>query len=112
MFAKHNRLSTTRDVQRVFTTGRSFFGSCFTIRFLNGPAPLKATVSVSTKISKSAVRRNTIKRVVRELVRANMEYLISGSYVFIARSAAGRLPNEGIREELERQLVRCRLLRK
>lgn len=111
MFAKQNRLAHTRDVQRVFTAGRSFFGQIFSVRFLGTSSSPRVTISVSTKIAKSAVRRNQIKRVVRDFMRLHLSRLAPGDYLLIARPAAARLTNSDIRTALEQQLLKCRLLK-
>lgn len=111
MFAKQNRLAHTRDVQRVFAAGRSFFGPYFTIRFLAAPRPPRITVSISTKVAKSAVRRNRVKRVVREFMRANLSRLAVGDYLLVVRPTAVKCVNAEIRAGLEQQLLKCRLLR-
>lgn len=111
MFAKQNRLAHTRDVQRVFAAGRSFFGPYFTIRFLAAQRPPRITVSISTKVAKSAVRRNKMKRVVREFMRTNLSRLAVGDYLLVVRPATARLTNIETRAGLEQQLLKCRLLR-
>lgn len=111
MFAKKNRLAHTRDVQRVFSAGRSFFGPYIAVRFLAAPAIPRITVSVSTKVAKSSVRRNKIKRALRDHMRRNLGRLASGDYVLVIRPAAARLTNAELRASLEQQLVKCRLVR-
>ncbi len=111
MFAKQNRLAHTRDVQRVFTAGRSFFGQIFTVRFLSTSTSPRVTISISTKVAKSAVRRNQIKRVVRDFMRVNLSRLAPGDYLLVARPAAARMVNSDIRTALEQHLLKCRLLK-
>lgn len=112
MFAQKNRLAHTRDVQRVFSAGRSFFGPYIAVRFLAAPAARRITISVSTKVAKSSVRRNKMKRALRDHVRRNLDWLVPGDYVLVVRPAAARLTNAELRTSLEQQLAKCRLIKK
>lgn len=111
MFSKKNRLAHTRDVQRVFSAGRSFFGPYISVRFLATQSEPRITVSVSTKVAKSAVRRNQIKRVIRDFMRRNIDRLLPGDYLLVVRPATVRLANGEIRTSLVQQLEKCRLVR-
>jgi ribonuclease P protein component len=54
------------------------------------------TVVVSTKVYKSAVARNRLKRIVREYLRKNLASLKSGSYVISAKPRISSLPEKEI----------------
>lgn len=89
MFHKKNRLAKTRDVKTAFERGRGFFNSFFTIKYLATAQPVaRFTVVVSTKVSKKAVTRNRLKRLVREFIRKNMSLFSSGDYAIVIKSAA------------------------
>ena len=51
----------------------------------------KAGITVSKKVSKSAVERNRIKRILREIYRINRDILKEGVYLIISwlQKAAG-----------------------
>lgn len=94
MLKKQLRLAKTQDVQKVFAHGRAFFNPFFTVRFK--PSNLEAsrfTVVVSTKVSKKAVQRNRIKRVLREFLRLNISKFKLGDYAVIVKPKAAKESN-------------------
>ncbi|MEK7617981.1 MAG: ribonuclease P protein component [Patescibacteria group bacterium] len=85
MLNKKNRLAKDRDIKKVFARGRSFFSPFFNLKFLNSGGSLRFTAVVSTKVSKRAVKRNRLKRIIREFVRLNMTNLASGDYILVLK---------------------------
>ena len=79
MLPKENRLQKTRDFDVVFKKGR-FFGTKFlSLKYMeNGLAHTRVGFVISTKISKSAVKRNRLKRQMREIFRLNLDKIKSG----------------------------------
>mgnify|MGYP000505849831 CR=1 FL=1 len=113
MFAKQNRLAKDRDVQTAYRAGRTFFTPQFTIKYLKTRDVSHAsrfTVVVSTKVAKQAVRRNRIKRVVREFLRVRVEGLLPGDYMFIARPVTNKATPVELRAAVEEGLERNKLL--
>jgi len=111
MFNRLNRLSKTKDVQVTSKRGRSFFSPHFVIKFLKSQtAVTRITVVVSTKVSKKAVIRNRIKRVIRETLRLNLPALKSGDYVVIVKPSATKLETPLIRQQVLGLLRSARLL--
>jgi ribonuclease P protein component len=112
MLKKTFRLSNSKDIYVTSLRGRSFFSPYFVIKFVASPAALplpRFTVIVSTKVSKRAVERNRIKRVLREAIRGDLSAFRPGDYVIIVKArAAKRLPAE-IRQELDRLMASVRL---
>ena len=91
MFAQKHRLGKTTDVQKVFAQGRAFFNPLFTVKFLTRPGQAsRFTVVVSTKVAKSAVVRNRLKRLTREFIRTRLAKFKPGDYVVILRPVAAR----------------------
>ncbi len=113
MFAKQNRLAKDRDVQAAYRAGRTFFTPLFTIKYLKTreiSQSSRFTVVVSTKVAKQAVKRNRIKRIVREFLRIRVGGLLPGDYMFIARPVAGRATSGELRAAAEEGLKRNKLL--
>jgi len=71
-----NRLRKTREIQKVFKTGRSFKSATFSIRYISNRLNLnRFAVVVGTKVDKRATRRNALKRRMREVIRLNLQSL-------------------------------------
>src|SRR5262245_14260459 len=96
MLKKTNRLAKAADIGKVFAKGRAFFNQFFTVKFLPDPKTRRFTVVVSTKVHKSAVKRNRLKRIVRESVRRNLGGFRAGSYMLIAKPKIASLPEKEI----------------
>jgi ribonuclease P protein component len=96
MLKKVNRLAKAKDIAAAFSRGRTFFNPFFTIKFFSRAPQKLFTVVVSTKVFKSAVKRNRLKRILREYVRKNLAQFKSGSYMVIAKPKVSRLPEKDI----------------
>lgn len=113
MFAKQNRLAKDRDVQTAYRAGRTFFTPQFTIKYVKtreANKPSRFTIVVSTKVAKQAVKRNRIKRIIREYIRVRIQYIYSGDYMFIVRPGVVRLTPPELRDALEEALKRNKLV--
>lgn len=100
MFSKKHRLAKSSDIQRVFAQGRSFYNPFFTIRFKKASVhPIRFTVVVSTKVSKKAVERNRIKRVIRHFTRERVAAFTPGDYAILVKPAAGKADNNALRQK-------------
>ncbi len=96
MLHKSNRLAKAKDIAEAFSRGRTFFNPFFTIKFLSRAPQKLFTVVVSTKVFKSAVKRNRLKRVLREHIRKNLTQFKNGSYMVIAKPKVSRLPEKDV----------------
>ena len=78
-FKKGERLYRRKEIEFLFGKGKSFFVYPFKVVYAEYPEkkefPVEVLVSVSKKKIKSAVKRNRIKRLVREAYRKN-KYVI------------------------------------
>ena len=87
MFSKHLRLAKNKDVKAVFARGRTFFSPLMNVKFV-AASQSRFTVVVSTKVSKKAVARNRLKRIIREFLRKNLGSLAGGDYAVILKPKA------------------------
>ena len=92
MLKKVNRLAKAKDIRATLGRGRPFFNPYFSIRFLPKAAAARFTVVVSTKVYKSAVKRNRLKRVLREFLRHRLSQLPQGDYLISTKPKINSLP--------------------
>lgn len=110
MLKKSHRLAKTTHVKTVFAKGRGFFDTLLTIKYLKRADTARFTVVVSTKVSKNAVDRNRIKRVLRECIRLHLPSLAAGDYAIIVKPAAAKIASKELPGVLKNLLVSSRLL--
>jgi ribonuclease P protein component len=79
---------------------RAFYNSAhFTLRYAeNGSKTGRATASVSKKISKRAVVRNTVRRRIYSILA--QKPLPSGLFLFIAKAGADKVKGEELKKEV------------
>ncbi len=81
-FAKKMRLSSKKDIDSLFTGANSFTNSPFRVFYRivkqedNNSSPCSLVISVPKKHLRSAVKRNLVKRRVREAFRLNYPKLL------------------------------------
>lgn len=79
MLKKDNRLRKQKDFERVFGTGSFFSQGFLAIKMApNGLEYSRFGFIVSNKVSKKAVSRNRIKRLLRETVRLSFGQIKNG----------------------------------
>lgn len=110
MLSQKHRLSKSADVKQTTARGRSFFNPYFVIKFVPGKELAKITVIASVKVSKKAVERNRLKRVLREESRKYVEKFKPGNYVVIVKSSAAKIETGKLREEFSKSLVIAKVL--
>lgn len=88
MLKKTFRLSSSKDIRLTSLRGRSFFSPYFVVKFINVDTGPRFTVIVSTKVSRRAVERNRLKRIVREALRKSVTAFKPGNYVIIVKARA------------------------
>jgi len=112
MLQKRFRLSADSDIEKAFRTGRSVRSrlvGCKVIYKEEGDS--RFAFVVSTKISKSAVVRNRIKRRMREIVRSSFKSLARPADVMImAQSPAKEADFAELQADMQTLLVKCGLL--
>lgn len=112
MFKRENRLRKQNDFDRVFKKGKSSYDKILGVKFvLNEQAENRYGVIVSTKISKKAVKRNRLKRQIREAVKAVEPDLRKGlDIVVIVLPGASDKDYRELKASLENHLQKLKLL--
>ena len=109
-FGRRHRIVTPRRYREVFGQRKFRGGRYFTLYHLpNDVGVHRLGLAVSRKVSKSAVRRNRIKRQVRESFRRYRDSLAVGpegaggiDFVVVARPLASSTGNSELRRDLDR----------
>lgn len=79
MLPATNRLRKTNEIERVWKRGRSFFDPLVQMKVArNDLAVTRFAVVVGTKADKRAVRRNLVKRRIREALRQTLPEIAPG----------------------------------
>lgn len=112
MLNKKNRLAKDQDIKRTLAQGRGFFSPLFSLKFLQSAGPARFAIVVSTKISKKAVKRNRLKRILREFIRHKIGRLVMGDYMVIVRPKAAGQEESKILESLKELLEKLKFLKK
>lgn len=112
MFAKKNRLAKDTDIKRVLAAGRSFFSPHLSVKYLRVPEVVvpRVTFVVSSKVSKLAVNRNRLKRILRAELSMYLTSLKNGDYLFRVKPGVLKVEERELRAELLTLLKRARLL--
>ncbi len=112
MLKKTNRLAKTTAVQAVLKAGRGFFNQEFNLRFQRkDQGETRITVVISTKVDKRAVKRNRLKRIIREFVRQNLNVLALGDYVIMLKPSAVKISEDRLMENIETAFKKWKLLK-
>lgn len=90
MLSRPHRLSLEKDIKTLFAKGKGVFDSCAGLKFRpNGKERSRFAVVVGTKVSKSAVVRNRIRRQIREVIRLRLGEIKPGfDVMFMVRKEA------------------------
>lgn len=108
-FPKSERLCGKTAVAALFGQGKSLSSGCLRCRFLlrADDAPARIVVSVPKRFFKRAVKRNLLKRRIRESYRRQKELLGPGLDVLFVYSSSEVLPYEVIYADMAALLTRC-----
>ena len=102
-FPRSLRLGANRQYQSVYRRGKTFPGRRMVLVYLRSREK-RAGFSVSAKVGK-AVRRNRVRRILREDFRLLQSEVKVGKYIFVARAGAAETPHERLTAEM-RYLLR------
>lgn len=95
MLKKIHRLNKSKDIKQTSMRGRGFFNPNFVLKYSASSVELpRFTIIASTKVSKKAVVRNKLKRVLREAIRTRLPKFKPGDYVVIIKAKAAAEPRE------------------
>jgi len=101
MLAKKNRLTKQKDIELVYKKGKTLANRYFRIKYkLNKVEESRGTVIVSQKVAKSAVKRNSLKRMVRPILSKTLgKYRKSLDVMFIVQAASVKLSRKEFIEQ-------------
>ncbi len=104
MLPLKNRLKKEKDFQRVFDKGRFAASDLVSVKFVgNGTDDTRVGFIVSKKVSKKAVLRNKVKRMLREAVRSKMNDMTAGfDIIVIAKKGLLEVDHDKITDVLGR----------
>ncbi|MEK9130501.1 MAG: ribonuclease P protein component [Patescibacteria group bacterium] len=107
------RLQKDRDIKRVFAKGRNVYDDLTGIKFLANRLPSsRFAIVVGTKVAKTAVARNRLKRQIRAILSKKEPILVPGfDVVILTKSAAIGAAASKIDERLTRVLRQAKLLK-
>lgn len=114
MLSKTFRLTGKETFAKLKKEGKKIFGETLTLvyRAREDEKNSKIGIIVSLKISKRAVDRNKVKRLIREAVRRDINDLKSGiDLVFLTKRNILKLDQEGIFTEVNKLLRKANLLK-
>lgn len=112
MLSQKHRLSKSAEVKKTTARGRSFFNPYFVIKSTTDSNTPKFTVIVSTKVSKKAVDRNRLKRVIREELRKSVANSRPGNYAILVKSSAMKITTTELRNIIAKALIEAKILKK
>ena len=92
MLSRENRLNRSKDFEKAFKKGLSCFSENIIVKALKNELDIsRIGFSVGVKVSKKAIERNRIKRVLRESVRIYISQMKKGFDIVIIYKKTGDL---------------------
>lgn len=112
MLAKRNRIVKESDFTRIYRTARPRFSHFFSLRYAkNGGFPCRIGIVVSQKVDKASVRRNRLKRQVREILDDILPLLPSEIDLILSLTPAAKQASfQELQRDLHLLFHSCRLL--
>ena len=104
---KKNRLKKKKDFEEVFKKGKAVRGNFLFVRYLKNSLQFpRFAFVVSSKVSKKAVARNRIRRLLSETVRVKLKNIQSTDIIIIADKKIADTPKEKIIQDTESVLIK------
>ncbi|MFT3807899.1 ribonuclease P protein component [Arenimonas sp.] len=112
-FPRRAHLRASAEFQAVFGEGKRVSGACFRlqVRFFAEADQARLGLTISKRVSKSAVERNRLRRQMREVFRRLRPHLPPADYVLTAKPDAAKAANPQARAELLSLFERARTLK-
>lgn len=112
MLKAQYRLRKTKDIEAVLKRGKGFFGGKIAVKLAkNGLKNSRFAVVVGVKVSKSAVKRNRLRRQLREIIRLELDELKPGYDVMVmARPKSLELDYHELKKELDKAFKKVGLI--
>ncbi len=90
MLPNSARLRSSKRIGEIFKQGKYSHGKLLLIKYLpNNKNSARIAISVSTKLFKQAVKRNRIKRLVREAIKPHLANLPKIDILIITKGSIG-----------------------
>lgn len=104
---KKNRLKKKKDFESVFKKGKAIRGNFLFVRYLkNGLQFPRFAFVVSSKVSKKAVVRNRIRRLLSEAARTKLKNIQPRDIIMLADKKIADAPREKIIQDTESVLIK------
>lgn len=113
MFSQQYRLRSEKDVMRAIRSKRGVFDRSCGVKFVSTEVGNpRFVIVVSTKVSKSSVERNKVRRQYREICKKFIPHLPSADIALLVSRPALELSFQDMRDQLEKTFVKAKLLTK
>ncbi len=113
MFSKKHRLAKTKEVKLVIARGRGFFNQYFSVKCLDSKLSVpRFTVVISTKVYKQAVKRNRLKRIIREFFKLSIGQIKSLDYTVMVKPKAAAVEEKELMASLQALLESAKIYAK
>src|SRR5690349_21664688 len=99
MLAKKERIPRAL-FKDILHKGTSVHSPHLSLRFASGGNAARVAVSISKKVARGAVERNTFRRRAYSALRPYLGEFKNGLYLFVAKSGADKLKGEKLKDEL------------
>jgi len=108
-----NRLKKKKDFQKVFQRGKGIKEKFLTLRWsINNLKISRFGIVISQKVSKKAVLRNKLRRILKEKIKLNLPHLKEGiDVIIIVNPGAAKEKKEKIVENLSKIFLRSKLIK-